>query len=438
MRIIHITPGSGPDFYCENCLRDNALVLALRALGHDVLMVPLYLPLATDMPAASGKTPVFFGGINVFLQQKLAFFRKTPRWLDRLFDARPLLKWAAHRAGMTHPEDLGETTLSMLRGEHGRQAKELDRLVEWLAAQHRPDLVCLSNALLLGMARQIKSRLGVPIACFLQDEDAFLDSLPEPYRHEAWTTVRDHMSDVDALIPVSRHYAGIVSRRFVPPPDRTHVVYPGIDLAAYEPAPEPPDPPAIGFLAQMSATKGLDTLVDAFIRLKKRGRVANLKLRVAGGSTSAEETFVAVMREQLASAGFAGDVAFILSPDHKAKQAFLRSVSVLSVPEKRGEAFALYVLEALASGVPVVEPRLGVFPELLDATGGGVLYEPGNVEALADAIEDLLLDPTRARDLAERGRAAVREKFAVERMAADAVRAYEEARRRFVGLREPG
>jgi len=433
MRIVQITPGSGPDFYCENCLRDSALVVALRARGHDVLLVPLYLPLGTDVPAAAGRTPVFFGGINVYLQQKLALFRRTPRWLDRLFDARPLLGWAAHRAGMTRPEDLGETTLSMLRGEHGRQAKELERLVDWLASQHRPDIVSLSNALLLGLAREIKSRLAVPIACMLQDEDAFLDSLPEPYRHEAWTTVRNHMSDADVLLPVSRYYADVVERRFVPPAGRTRVVYPGIDLAAYAPAPAPPDPPAVGFLAQMSPAKGLDVLVDAYVRLRRRGRVAGVKLRVAGGRTTAEEPFVEALRGRLAAEGLADDVEFLLHPDPKAKAAFLRSLSVLCVPEPRGEAFALCVLEALASGVPVVEPRLGVFPELLEATGGGVLYDPGHAEALADALEGVLAEPVRARDLGARGRAAVVERFGVERMADEVASAFAEAQRRFAG-----
>ena len=182
MRIVQITPSAGGSFYCENCLRDAALVRSMRKLGHDILMIPLYLPLPTDESNLAGKTPIFFGGINVYLQQKLLFFRRTPRWLDKLFDSPKLLKWVARKAGMTNAKDLGQMTISMLRGEKGRQIKELDRLIEWLQTQdNKPDVVCLSNVLLVGLAKRIKQRLGVPVVCLLQDEDGFLDGLSSPY-----------------------------------------------------------------------------------------------------------------------------------------------------------------------------------------------------------------------------------------------------------------
>ena len=160
MKIVHIVPGSGGTFYCENCMRDNALVKALRRMGHDVVMVPLYLPMFADDPELSEDVPVFFGGINVYLQQKLALFRKTPRWLDRLADARWILELAARKAGTTRAAGLGDMTLSMLRGADGNQAKELDRLIKWLAENERPDIVHLSNALLIGLARRIRAVCG--------------------------------------------------------------------------------------------------------------------------------------------------------------------------------------------------------------------------------------------------------------------------------------
>ena len=51
---------------------------------------------------------VFLGGINAYLQQKLALFRYTPRFLDRVLDARPLLRWAAGFAGRTQAQDLAD------------------------------------------------------------------------------------------------------------------------------------------------------------------------------------------------------------------------------------------------------------------------------------------------------------------------------------------
>ena len=131
MRLIQLTPGTG-NFYCGSCLHDNALVRALRARGHDDLMVPLYLPFVVEDPALATQTPIFLGGLSVYLAQKFPGLRRVPAWLNRLFSSPALLRQLARLAGMTSARDLGESTLSMLRGEHGRQAGELDRLVEWL------------------------------------------------------------------------------------------------------------------------------------------------------------------------------------------------------------------------------------------------------------------------------------------------------------------
>ncbi len=103
--------------------------------------------------------------------------------------------------------------------------------------------------------------------------------------------------------------------------------------------------------------------------------------------------------------------------DRAAKLAFLRSLSVFSVPARYGEAFGLYVLEAMAAGVPVVQPAVAAFPELIEATGGGILCAADSPHALADALEGLLLDQKRARALGEAGRRAVFQNFSAEAMA---------------------
>src|SRR6266851_579612 len=131
MRIVLITAGTG-SFHCGTCMRDNALVTELRRMGHDAVMVPLYLPTILDEAPASPEVPRFYGGINVYLQQKSGLFRKTPRVLDKLLDSPGILKAAAARAGMTSARELGDITISMLKGEEGLQVKELDRLVDWL------------------------------------------------------------------------------------------------------------------------------------------------------------------------------------------------------------------------------------------------------------------------------------------------------------------
>ena len=431
MRIVQICPGSGDNFYCENCLRDAALVKAMRRLGHDVLMVPLYLPLQTDKIERLSNAPIFFGGINVYLQQKFALFRKTPRWIDRWFDSRGLLEWAARKAGMTSARDLGEATLSMLQGEHGRQVKELDRLVDWLQTEpEKPDVVCLSNVLLAGLARSIKERLGVPVVCLLQDEDGFLDGLPSPYAQRAWETVCERARDIDAFLAVSEYYGDAMAVRLNAGRDRVHVIRMGIDLNEYAPADRSPSAPTIGFLSRMCRDRGLGTLVDAFILLRKNNKLGSVKLRISGGRNAGDEPFIESLRSKLATAGALDDVEFLPAFDPGAKLEFLRSLSVLSVPEPKPVAYGLYVFEALAMGVPVVEPAIGCFPETIELTGGGVLYEPNTAERLAEVLEPLLLDPQAARRLGAEGRAGVAKAFDVARTAKETVRIYEQVAQR--------
>jgi glycosyltransferase involved in cell wall biosynthesis len=426
MKIVQICPSSGDNFYCENCLRDATLVKALRRLGHDVLMVPLYLPLAADRTERLSNAPIFFGGINVYLQQKLALFRKTPRWIDRWFDALPLLEWAGRKAGMTSARDLGETTVSMLQGEHGRQVKELDRFVDWLAAEpQKPDIACLSNVLLAGMARRIRERLGVPVVCLLQDEDGFLDGLTAPYAEQAWETVRDRSRDIAAFLSVSRYYAEAMAPRLGSHAARMHVIPLGIELEGYVPGDREPAAPTIGFLSRMCPHRGLEKLVEAFILLKKNGKLPRVRLRICGGRLSSDEPFLARLRNRLAGAGILTDVEFLSAFDLSARREFLQSLSVLSVPEERPVAYGLYLFEALAMRVPVVEPAHGCFPETLALTGGGVLYEPNTAEKLAATLKPLLLDPQAARRLGAEGRAGVARTFEIGRTATEMVRIYE-------------
>lgn len=430
MKIVQICPGSGDNFYCENCLRDAALVKAMRKLGHDVVMVPLYLPLQSDKAEPPSNAPLFFGGVNVYLQQKFSLFRKTPRWVDQWFDSKGLLEWAGRMAGMTNSRDLGETTLSMLEGENGRQVKELDRLVDWLRTEpEKPDIVCLSNVLLAGMAPRLKERLGVPVACLLQDEDGFLDSLPSPYAERSWELVRRLAGDIDAFLAVSRYYGDAMTPRLKVEPNRVRVVRMGVEMDGYRPAEEPPAVPTIGFLSRMCGDRGLHTLVEAFLLLKKREGLGGIRLLISGGKNAGDHRYIDGLKEKLRSAGALEDVEFREAFDPEAKRQFLRDLSVLSVPEPRPVAYGLYVLEALAMGVPVVEPAIGCFPETIELTGGGVLYEPNTPERLAEVLEPLLLDPQAARRLGAEGREGILKAFDITKTAAETARTYEEVAR---------
>jgi glycosyltransferase involved in cell wall biosynthesis len=395
-------------------MRDNALVLALRKRGHDALLVPMYLPLTLDEVSAAENIPVFYGGINSYLQQVSPLFRHTPRWLDKLLDSPKALASAGKRAGMTKASELGPMTLSMLKGEEGNQKKELERLVEWLASE-KPDWVVLSNALLLGMGRRIREATGAKIACTLQGEDGFLDALGAPFNTKCWELVGERGAEFDALIPVSRYHSELMQKRAKLPPEKLHVVYNGIDLTGYVPRAEPPETLTLGYLARMYEPKGLGTLIEAFLLLAPR--LPQLKLAVAGAQVGYDHFYVGKLVAKLAAAGLADRVSWHPNVSRDEKIAFLKNLTVLSVPATYGESFGLYVIEALAAGVPVVQPKHGGFPEILAQTGGGALYEPLTPEALAHALETLLSDPKTAFELGAVGQKAVFEKFSVDAMA---------------------
>lgn len=426
MKIAQLTPGSGDNFYCENCLRDITLIKALHRTGHDITMIPMYLPLQRQENLCCD-TPQFFGGINVYLQQKLSIFRKTPRWIDSFFDSPKLLSWISNKSSMTSSKSLAETTISMLNGENGRQLKELNRLIEWLGQkQNTPDIVCLSNILLAGLAKQIKQKLKVPVACILQDEDGFLDALGKGYSKQAWQILSDRANDIDIFIAVSKYFANEMTQRLRIDKKKLHVIYTGIDPDKFSPPASPPTVPTIGFLSRMCFNKGLDILVEAFVLVKKNENLKNAKLKITGGKTKADIDFIERIEKKLAALDITKDVEFLPDFNERTRADFLNSISVLSVPEKKSAAYGLYALEAMASAVPVVQPATGVFNELLEITKGGALYQPNTPQALAEAIKPLLLDPQRAFETGKKARQAILDNFNINQTAESIVKLYED------------
>lgn len=416
MRLTLLTPGTG-SYFCGSCLRDDALARELRAQGHAVRMVPLYLPFALEEAPREAPERVHMGGINLYLRHKAPLLRHAPRWLSSFLDRDSLLRLASTRQGMTDAHELGAMALSMLRGEEGGQAPEMEDLVRWIAAEAPCDLVLLSNALLTGLVRPLKRTLAVPVLCTLQGETPFLDELPDPFRERAYAALAERAAEIDAFVAVSRHYGELVRERLRFPAERLHVVHNGIDVHELSPADPPPAVPAIGYMARLCKEKGIHTLVEAFVLLARRARVPDLRLHAAGVMLASDRPLVEELRARLEREGLAGRARLEPNVTRERKLELLRTIRVLSVPATYGESFGLYLLEALACGVPVVEPESGAFPELLEATGGGLLCEPDDPRSLADALEELLLDPERAHELGRRGRAAVLEGFTSAHMA---------------------
>jgi len=407
--------------YCGACIHDNTLATALAQLGHDVPLIPTYTPTRTD--EANVSLPrVFFGGINVFLQQKFALFRHTPWWLDRVFDSPALLRLASRFASRTDPAELGELTVSMLRGESGNQRKELRKLIAWLKQEVRPQIVCLTNALLAGMAREIKRELRVPMVCGLPGEDLFLDSLPEPSRSQARALLRERCSDPDAFIAMSRYYADFMAEFLGVPRGRIHVVRPGLNLEGFGEMRSAEcgvwkGPAIIGYFARVAPEKGLHLLCEAYRRLRQMPGVGATRLRVGGYLGVSGRACLEKVRRDMAAWGLADQCDYIGEPDRAGKIEFLQSLDVFSTPTTFREPKSLPVLEALACGVPFVAPAHGVFPELVETTGGGVLVKPDDPQALAEALARLVSDAALRGELGRRGREAVHRDFADARMA---------------------
>lgn len=406
MKIVYLTAGTGK-FYCGSCLRDHSLAKGLREFGHDVIIMPLYLPLVTE-DKDEGDTPIFLGGVNTYLQQKFSLFRKTPRWLDKLFDTAPVLNLAAKFSGMTKPKDLGEITLATLSGVDGPQTKEFQRALDWMINDGKPDVVCLSNALLSGFAEPIKKQLGSKVICSLQGEDTFIEKFPEKHRKAAWYHLAQQTAFVDAYVAVSQYHGSIMSQAMQIPKEKLQIVPNGIDMAGFDTLePKPSQHPTIGFLAALISAKGLETLVDAFILLHKQKRIPNLHLKIAGSSVPGQDSFVNHIVSKLALAGCEDVSSIATNISREEKLAFFQDLDVFSVPATYGESFGLYVLEALAAGVPVVQPDHAAFPEILGVTGGGVLCKPDDPADLADKLATLLEDREAARELGNQGREAV-------------------------------
>lgn len=417
MKIAYITPGHGLQFYCQNCYRDTALLDSLAALGHDMVKVPMYLSSGLETRTDVAVTPVFYGAVNIYLKEKIPFYRSAPDWMERLFDSPALLNLAAKKSGSTRPAGLEEMTLSMLEGEKGHQASDLDHLVRHLRNDVAPDVVHLSNALLLGLAPRLKNDLGAGVVCSLQDENEWVDLMGKGYQHRVWNLMAEKAAHVDAFVTASRYYSEKSQKQLKLPRERIKVVHGGIDLTGYEKSALPFDPPVIGYLCRMSEYFGLGILVEAFLELKKDDRFRDIKLHLTGGYSGDDKHFLDTQMKKIAESGYKDDVKIFKDFEKGSRIAFLKSLTLLSVPVPTGEAFGAYQVEALAAGVPVVQPNVGCYPEFVATTQGGLIFEPNTGEKLAMAMASLLSDQDRLRKMGDRGRRVVQEKFSMEQMA---------------------
>ena len=413
MNILSITAGAA-GMYCGSCSRDNALAVELLRRGHKVTLLPLYTPTNPDEANVSDKR-VLFGGISIYLQQYSSFFRRTPRFLDRLWDAPWVINAFASRSLSTDPSLLGDLTISMLEGDRGVLRREFDKLLEWMADEPVPDVINLPNSLLIGLARPLREALKRPVCCTLQGEDLFLNGLVEPYRSRAIALIRAQVADVDHFLPVSDAYVPTMSDLLAIPAGKMSVVPLGINLTGYERVKRTGDTFRVGYFARVAPEKGLKVLAEAYSRLRARTPGAKMRLEAAGYMAPAQASYLDEVKRELAAAGLADEFMYHGAVDRDGKLAFLQTLDVLSVPAPYDEPKGVFLLEAMGEGVPVVQPRRGAFTEIVEKTGGGLLVPPDDTSALADALHMLWQDRALAERLGCAGFAGVREHYSIQR-----------------------
>ena len=414
--------------YCGSCLRDNAMASELMKRGHDVLLLPVYTPTLTDEPNVS-TDHVVLGGISAYLEQYVPLFRKTPRWLDRVWDSKTALNLATRRSISTNPKTLGEMTVSVLKGEGGFQRKEIDKFLDWVKDEAPPDVVNLPYTLLLGLAEPIKQALKAPILCTLQGEDLFLDNLQEPYRTQSLNLIRDHLQHVELFLSVSEYYAEFMPDYLGIPREKIRVVPIGINPEGFElRRADRGGPFTVGFFGRIAPEKGLHVLAEAYRIARQSGELPEARLEAAGYMAPDARPYLDEIQKRLQDARLGGEFHYRGVVERADKIAFLRGLDMMSMPATYDEPKGVSLLEAMACGVPLVQPRRGSFTEIVERTGGGLLVQPDDPQSLAGGILKLARDAKLAEDLSANGFRGVREHYTAAHMADKVLEAYSDLR----------
>jgi len=425
MRIVQIIPGSGGSFYCGNCMRDSKYIEAIRSQGNDVIIVPMYLPLFPEEENEDA-VPVFYGAISLYLKEKFSIFRHLPEWFDKLLNSKPMLKFAARMANSTRSGGLEDMTISMLLGEHGRQKEELEKMAEWLKEHYKADIIHISNALLIGLAHKLKEKLNIPVVCTLQDEDVWVDAMNEKFRDETWQLISMKAKDIDLFISVSQYYTSFMKQKLKLDDDKISTLHLGVDPADYIYKSPLEKKKNIGYLSRLCKENGLDILVDAFILLKQKPKNKDCKLLLTGGHTADDNSFIAEQKKKLKNAGLESDYEIINEFGQESRNKFFDSIVALSVPVRNGEAFGIYLTEAMAAGVPVVQPRLGAFPEIIAVSGGGVVYDVNDGVSLSVALHMLINNDNLLDSLSKNARQSIEKQFNINELSAKLSMIYKE------------
>lgn len=430
MKIVYLVTGSGGTFYCTNCYRDMLFFRAVRQYGNadaeaeaEAEAVPLYLPPEKIYADSGFGTDVFFGAVSLFIREKIHALENMPAFLEKILDSPPLLKIAAKSAGSTRSSGLEEMTLSMIDSSSGKHRRELERLALHLK-EIKADIIHLSNALIIGLAKQLRDLAGVKVVCSLQNEDDWINEMAEPYQSKAWELIGRESENVDAFIAPGTYFRDFIVEKTGIDREKIYIVQPGIEPVVPSYDFKNTGRFAIGFLSRVSYNNGFDKLIDAFIMIKEEKEFENVALHVCGGYTGDDKPFIKKQINKINNSGLMEYVRFFPGFHDQDKAGFLGSINLLSVPVRKPDGYGLYIAEANSAGIPVIQPSTGAFPEILMTTGGGILYEPDTVEELAACLKTMIRDKQKTKLLGETGMINVNEKMTVKKMAEGLMQVY--------------
>jgi len=273
----------------------------------------------------------------------------------------------------------------------------------------------------------LKRKLGIPLVCTLQDEDTWLDDMVSPYGEEAWKRIKFLSGETDLFLPVSSYFGNVFEQKSSINCLKKEIIPIGLDINKYPyfPIEKKKDSQlTLAYLSHQKEGLGLDILVKVYKELRLIPSFFRLRLVISGGSTSSDRAFVRKVKKSLKKELILGDVVYYPSFQLSDRIELLREADILSVPMEQGEAFGTYLIEAMACGVPVVQPDCGAFPEIINKTGGGLLYNCHDSNSLYNKLKQLLEDPDLRQKLSESGRTSVSEFYSQQTMAELTCRAY--------------
>lgn len=385
-----------------------------------MLLQPLYLPIHDEGEGADDPSqPIRMGGIETWLAIRTPLLGRLASVMGGALSSRAALRLASALGDMTDPSALGPMTEATLRVESEALRSLLERVGREVAA-YKPDVVILSNALLLGLAPVLREATDATIVCTLQSEVSFIEDLQEPWPERVWDALKALTASVHGFVSVSRAHGAEMAARLGLSLEDIFVVPHGVQTDAFSPLEAPHRHRRIAYVARIDERHGAHRLLQAFADLPAGDVPATL--HVAGSLTSQDRPYLNRLKRLATELNVEDRVAFSPNCTPAEKRSLLGHSGVLCVPTAR-EAAGRYVLEAWSSGCAVLAPRVGSLVEWLEESGGGVLYDPNRESALSTALQTLCEDEQLVATLAKKGESAVQERYSDGHMAQGMLRA---------------